>query len=1102
MQKKLFFLVALMLTMTLSVVAQVTTSSMTGKVSMEGSNEEIIGASVQAVHEPSGTRYTAVTNVNGRFTIQGMRTGGPYAVTVSYIGHQTKTMKGITLQLGETYNLNVSLSENSNDLAEVVVSGKASKFSAEKTGASTNINNEQLMMMPSLDRSLATVAKLSPYSGGGMNLAGADPRSTNFTIDGANFNNSFGLTSDLPGGGTPISIDAIEEMQVVIAPFDVRQTNFIGGGINAVTKSGTNEFKGTVYGFYRDKSMRGNKINGQDLGTRATDTKKTYGFTLGGPILKNKLFFFVNYEKELTPKEVVQYRAREDGETPGGMVSRTTKTDMERVANFLRTQYGYDPGSYTDFPAEDTNEKFLARLDWNITDAHHLALRYNKTKVEDWRPTNAMSSDVSLYGGTKFNLGRISASSMAYSNSLYYFHNDVESFSADLNSRFGQKASNQLLFTHTFQDDSRGTPSSNFPFIDILYDGAYEPYISAGYELFSYNNGVKTKTTNITDNFTLYMGSHKLTAGARFEHIYADNSYLRNGTGYYRFKSVDDFLNMKAPDAVAFTYGYDGISDPTSAVRYNQIGLYLQDEWQATNRLKLTYGLRADNIIFDDQDIARNDKIYARDFGGYHIDTGRWPESKWQLSPRVGFTWDVFGDKSLKVRGGSGLFLGRFPLVYLTNMPQNAAMFQFNYAAGYTATGTAAENLDRTTPIDVDAKLQGLAGKLLGVNDLKNYFEVPLTNADHVDAKSMTGVSNDFKMPQVWKSSIAIDYQLPVSVPFTVTGEFIYNKSINAVYMDNINIKDDDPSSMQHFNGADSRIKYTSNDFYYTPNSSYYAVMLKNTSKGYGYTANITLNAEPVKNLKLMAAYTRTESQEVSGLPGQNAVSTWTSTLSAEGPNSTKLHRSNYVTPDQVMASVNYYIPAKVSSSFLLGTHVSLFYKAYSAGNLSFYYSNDMNGDGVSMDLIYIPANDNEIQFKSEADRVAFWRFVEQDDYLSSHKGQYAEAYAARAPWLHRIDLHLAEDFQLTIGKTKHKLQASLDLINLGNLINSEWGVPKIAQVCNYGQILKYEGVDATNTPIFSMNKVNGKYPTQTWDTSMSYSNCWKMQIGLKYFFN
>ena len=1079
-------------------MAQVTTSSMSGKVTVEGSNEAIIGATVVALHEPSGTRYTAVSNTNGLFSIQGMRTGGPYAVTVSYIGLETKTLKGITLELGETYNLNVWLSENATSLTEVIVSGKASKFAAEKTGASTNIDNDQMMMMPSLDRSLTTVAKLSPYSSGGTTLAGADPRSTNFTVDGANFNNSFGLTSDLPGGGTPISIDAIEEMQVVIAPFDVRQTNFIGGGINAITKSGTNEFKGTVYGYYRDKYMRGNKINGEDLGSRITDTNKTYGITLGGPIIKNKLFFFANYEKELTPKEVVQYRAREDNEAPGGMVSRTKKSDMERMANFLRDKYGYDPGSYTDFPAEDTNEKFLIRLDWNITDNHHLALRYNKTKVQDWRPTNAMSSDV-VQGGSKYNLGRISANSMAFANSLYYFKNDVESVSADLNSRFGQKASNQLLFTYSHQNDRRDTPSSVFPFIDIMYEGEYQPYISAGYELFSYNNGVQTKTTNVTDNFTYYAGAHKLTAGFRFEHIYADNSYMRNGTGYYRFRSLDDFLNGAAPETVAFTYGFDGKSDPTSAVRYNQIGIYLQDEWQAAERLKLTYGVRADNLIFDEQDIARNTAIYDLDFGGQRIDTGHWPNSSWQFSPRVGFTWDVFGDKSLKVRGGSGLFLGRFPLVYLTNMPGNAAVFQLNYIAGWNNSGkTYADGLGRPAGY-VEDKLNGLAGRMLNVEELKEYFEVPLTNENHVADQNMTGVSSNFKMPQVWKSSIAVDYQLPVSFPFTVTGEFIYNKSINAVYMDNININTSDPETLDHFNGADNRIKYSNANLYYPGK---YGIMLKNTSKGYGYTANFTLNAEPVRNLKLMAAYTRTESKEVSGLPGQNAVSTWTSTIAVDGPNSTALHRSNYVTPDQVMASLNYYIPAKVSSHFLLGTHISLFYKGYSSGNLSYTYSNDMNGDGVSQDLMYIPANDSEIKFKSEEDRVAFWRFVDQDDYLSAHKGEYAEAYAARAPWLHRIDLHLAEDFQVKVGKTKHKLQASLDLINLGNLLNSHWGIPKNAQVCNYGQILKYEGVDGQNTPIFSMNKVNGKYPTKTFDTNKSYSNCWKMQVGLKYFFN
>jgi hypothetical protein len=337
-----------------------------------------------------------------------------------------------------------------------------------------------------------------------------------------------------------------------------------------------------------------------------------------------------------------------------------------------------------------------------------------------------------------------------------------------------------------------------------------------------------------------------------------------------------------------------------------------------------------------------------------------------------------------------------------------------------------------------------------------------------------------------------------VSFPFTVTGEFIYNKSINAVYMDNINIKDDHPEEMNHFNGADNRIKYSSDDLYY---KGKYGIMLKNTHKGYGYSASIQLNAEPMDRLKLMAAYTRMENKEVSGLPGQNAVSTWTGGITVDGPNTTKLHRSNYVTPDQVIASVDYYLPYRVFGSDW-GTHFNIFYKGYSAVNNSYLYTNDFNGDGVNNDLIYIPANDGEIQFKTEADRIAFWKFVEQDSYLNSHRGEYAEAYAARSPWIHRVDVRIAQDFQIKVGATKHKLQLSADIINLGNMLNSHWGIPKNAQVSNYGKILKYEGVDDANRPVFSMYKVNGAYPTKSYDTNMSYSNCWKVQVGVKYFFN
>ena len=795
MQKKLFFLVAMLLTISLSVVAQVTTSSMAGKVSVQDSREEIIGATVQVLHEPSGTRYTAVTNVNGRFAIQGMRTGGPYSVTVSYIGFQTKTLKGITLQLGETYNLDVWLSENATDLQEVVISGRASKFAGEKTGASTNINHEQMMSMPMISRSITDIAKLSPYSGGGMSFAGANGKMSNFTVDGANFNNNFGLSDGLPGGGSPISLDAIEEVQVVIAPFDVRQTNFIGGGVNAITKSGTNTFKGTAYTYFRNEHMRGNKINGEDLGTRAEDRKNVYGFTLGGPIIKNKLFFFANYEYEKTPSQVIKYRARQDDEAAKGMVSRVLASDMQKVHNYLLNNYGYETGSWTDFPGDEKNEKLLARIDWNITDNHHLAVRYNFTKDISYSGASRSTGDY-IYGGSGDY--RTGEKAMIFANTMYGNERSVRSISVDLNSRFGQKVSNQLLYTYSYmKDPTRTSDSSTFPFIDISYpydatvaSPSIEPYISAGYELFSWKNHVENKVHTLTDNLTLYLGTHKLTAGFTFEHQFADNSYIREGTGQYRFRSIDEFLAGAAPEAVNFTYGFNGNDSPTSAVRFNQYGVYIQDEWNVVPRLKLTYGVRFDDLVFDEQDVARNTAIYELDFNGYHVDTGIWPDNHIQVSPRLGFSWDVFGDKSLKVRGGTGLFTGRLPI-------------------GYNYKDKKYEDSNGHDEAWIQAKLNGLAGQFKGVNELMEYFEVPTTNENHTAGSKISGVYSNFKMPQVWKSSIAVDYQLPVSFPLSVTGEFIFNKNINAVYMNNINIKDAESGNWERFNGADNRLIYS-----------------------------------------------------------------------------------------------------------------------------------------------------------------------------------------------------------------------------------------------------------------------------------------------------
>ncbi len=973
----------------------------------------------------------------------------------------------------------MELVESQNLDAIVITSSADDRFDSNKTGAATNITSDDIMTMPSVSRSISDIARISPYANG-MSFAGGDGRSTNFTVDGANFNNNFGLSSSLPGGGNPISLDALEAIQVVVAPFDVRQTNFVGGGINAVTKSGTNNFEASAYTYQYNENMRGNTIDGNDLGERTVDGKQIYGATIGGPIIKDKLFFFTNFEYELRPTTVVDWKASEDGvKDADNYISETSKEQMQQIKDHLINEYGYDPGSYTDFPADETNLKFLARIDWNISNDHKLALRYNYTKNKAWNGTNSSSTGASI----RLSDGRISSESMAFSNALYSMDNVVSSFSAELNSRFGDKISNQLLATYTNIQDVRGTDSDPFPFVDIMdgynADGSniYEPLASFGYELFTWNNAVNNTILNIKDDVTYYAGAHKLTAGLSFESQMANNSFMRFGTGYYRYSSLEDFLTGAAPESFALTYGYNGELNPTAQVHFNQAGIYLQDEWSVNNDFKLSLGVRFDNIFFDDEDIATNNAILAYDFNGEHIDTGIWPTANLQISPRVGFSWDVNGDNSLKVRGGSGIFTGRLPLVFFTNMPTNSNMVQ------------------NTQYVSDPEMLDKLAGGLLtNVSDMIDAlgWSDTMTSDTAIASSAIVGIDPDFKMPQVWKSSLAVDYKLPVSFPFNATAEFTYTKNINSVLIRDLNVMDPD-SSWETFEGADSRYVYP--DTYKYEEDVTYASLLTNTSEGYGYTANITLNAQPVRNLNLMAAYTHTESKEVSGMPGSQASSAWQSVYSINGPNTGSAQRSQYVVPDRVIASATYTLP--YTSSFT-STHLSLFYSGYSAYGNTYYYSNDMNGDGQSVDLMYIPANRDEIRFVSTEDEDAYWSFASQDKYLTKHAGEYAEAYAARAPWVHIFDLRVAQDFMVKTGNHTNKLQLEASFSNIGNLLNSSWGVTQTNAGANYGKILNYEGQDSEGYPTFSTNV---DADASTYSYNKNYSECWSVQVGLRYYF-
>ena len=1129
--------------------AQVTTSALSGRV-VDQNGDPVIGAAILAQHEPSGTVYGAVTNAEGRYSIQGMRTGGPYKVDFTCLGYQDASYTGVVLQLAETYSLNAQINESSEMLeGTVVVASPSSKFAAqERTGAVTNISNDMITSMPTVSRSITDVTRLSPYGGNGMSFAGSDGRTANFTVDGANFNNNFGLSDKLPGGGNPISIDAIEELQVVISPFDVRQTNFIGGGVNAITKSGTNTFKGTAYIYHRNENMRGDTVDGNTIATaRETDRNTTYGFTLGGPIVKNKLFFFVNAEYSKKPTVANRWRASDDGvANEDASISRTTNADLKAVSDYVMGHYSYDTGSWSNFPADESNLKLLARLDWNITQKHHLALRYNYTLNKLWNSPNATSMD----GGARMPDARTSQYSMSYANAMYSMDNLVSSWTVDLNSRLSDNLSNQFLATFSKLDDIRGTNSTEFPFIDITKDD--NNYMALGYELFTWNNAVHNTVANVKDDLTYYMGTHKLTAGLSFEYKLADNQYMRNGTGYYRYNITDAMYNAdgslnaatlfgSTPEVVCLTYGYDGETTPAARVQFYKAGLYGQDEWNMTDNFKMVLGLRVDGLFFDNSDLLTNGVLVRKEDGsvdeskssgiigltyypkshGYeetHIDTGTWPTAKVTLSPRLGFTWDVFGNKSLKVRGGTGLFSGRLPLVFFTNMPTNGGLVQYQaqlngktqvYDAKKDKTllpwykGDVITDANGNKYIDMSQFAGGLVTDENGkanidalLNKLSSLgYPTHVTSEDGTVPSSISAVDPGFKMPQVWKTSLAFDYSFPTSFPFSITAEGIFNKTINAVSISDWSMAD--AGGFARFNGPDNRPIYPAN----FRGDRTKAFVLENTSKGYGWSGNVTVNMQPVEGLSLMAAYTHTVNKEITGMPGSAAESAFTYVSTVEGPNYIKLHNSQYVTPDRIVASATHNDKA--------GNHYSIIYESWRGGyNYSYMMANDMNGDGYNYDALYIPTDaqveKGEFRFVSADDALRFMDFVHNDTYLSKHQGQYAEAYSLYSPWVHRFDISYKHDFTVKVGNARNILQLSADVKNVLNLLNNSWGVSKYLNpaIGSDPRILRYEGVDAEGYPTFSTPKsISGS--TQTFvPYRSSIGQCWYASVGIKYLFN
>jgi hypothetical protein len=1092
--------------------AQVTTSSIIGFVKSD-SGTPLEGATVTAIHQPSGTKYQTITKKDGNFTIPNTRVGGPYTITVEYVGYTPQTINDVSLNLGEPFSTDITLSTNSTVLKEVTITAGGRSAANAKTGTSTVFNSRQITTLPSISRSITDFTRLTPQASSGNSFAGRDGRFNNLQIDGANLNNNFGLSTDpQPGGGaSPVSIDAYDEISVNIAPYDVRQSGFTGAGLNVITKSGTNTFHGTAYGFYRDQSFNGKHVGDIDL-TQTQQKNKVYGASLGGPIIKNKLFFFANAEWE--NKSIPNGNTFvPTGSSASGTLSAAPKDSLDKFASVLKSKYGYNAGAYDNRPNYVTkNRKLLGKIDWNISDKQKLVLKYSDFKGSDQSPLNGSSVPNSGAGGftirgtataqSRLPNNRNSNQSIGFANSDYGTDHIVQSGTLELNSNFNSRISNQLLLAYTHIDDKRNSPGGIFPTIEIFdADGTVagvtkgRNYMSAGTDPFTRNNEVINNIADLTDNFTYFAGRHTLTAGATYEYQKVGNAFMAGSESYYIYNDLNDFINDAPPAYFSYTYSLiPGQPKVFSAnLQLGQLGAYIQDEFNINSNFKLTYGLRGDVPTYLKQPLANPaiDALQFPDENGNlkNYSTGKWPKANILLSPRVGFRWKVPDEKGLVLRGGTGVFTGKIPFVFLTNMPSNSGVYQngvvLNQAADL-ATITFNPNPDAYVskfPSTITAKAPG----------------------------SFVLIDRNFKFPQVFRTNFGIDKQLGNG--FTATVDILYTKDLNAVKMRNANLID--PTGT--LSGADNRMYYpttqTGSAKFVNPSVGS-VIVLENTKKGYSFASTVQLSKAFANGFYGSVAYTYTLATEISPNPGSQATSAWQSIVNKGTPNDEELYNSAYSIPHRVVGTISY---RKEYAKHFAST-LSLFYEGEAQARFSYIVGGDINKDGnSSSDLMYIYAKGSDVPFADfkNADgsvkytiaqqQAAYDQLVSNDPYLRRHKGQYAERNSALTPWYNRIDARFLQDFFITAGGVKHTLEFSVDVLNLPNLLSKDWGIKQytaLGSATNFiNNPLSLKSIDASGNPVYNLAEFNKALITTPFQKDISTFSTWGMQLGLRYIF-
>jgi hypothetical protein len=1089
MKKTIQFLL-LFLAMGITGFAQITTSTISGVVK-NGKGEVVSDVTIHALHEPTGTNYYSKTNKSGSFVIPAVRVGGPYTIHASSVGFKKGELKDVNTSLGLTENVEFVLIEESVQLKEVVVTGnRTGLFSKEKTGAAQQFTRRELTSIPITGaRTIDGITKYNPF-GNGNSFGSQDSRLNNFTIDGSQFNNNFGLGSSAQAGGrtgaSAISLDAIDQLQVNVAPFDIRQSGFTGAGINAVTRSGSNEIEGSVYQTQRDNTSRyvGNNARGTTV-TAAKFDEKVQGFRLGLPIIKNKLFLFGNYEGIVRTEPGTTWISAGSPLT-GTQVSRVKYSDMETLSNFMKDKFNYVTGPWEGYSNENSSNKFLIRADWNINDKNKLTARYvHHNSSAEINISNSQSAGAGNRT-TQFN-------AMSFQNSGYIIQDNTRSAVLELNSKLSNTLHNNLIVSYDKQIEDRAYMSNMFPTIDIR-DGS-ATYTSVGFDPFTPDNKLNYRTFNVTNNLTKYFEKHTMVGGFNFQQYQSNNLFFPASNGVYIFNSLADFYtaanqslsNGGRPSTLAparFQYRYSALPSgvaPMQTLESYRTDLYLQDEYNVNKNLKLTAGIRA-NIISINNTALENKAVTAMTFAnGEKWNTGVMPEVQLLFEPRFGFNWDVKGKKTTQVRGGTGIFTGRPPYVFLSNQIGNTGVLSGFIdvsgaaAAGYGFTANPSQYFTPQTPT------------------LPSTFDLALTDPN-------------YKFPQVWKNNLAVDQKLPW-LGLVASVELLYNKTLNAVHYYNTNLKD----AVGKLGGVDQRPFYGGTDATVRVNNNVsMGAVLTNRNGAFNRSATFKLE-KPVSNgLWGYVAYTMANAQDFMDA-GSIASGSWQSALSVNGNNDLGLTTSSFLVRNRIVGLLGYRLD--YGKKYGGATTFTLGYVGSQNNPFSYIVAGDLNGDRVSNnDLLFVPMKGSDIRFTSLTvgttvytevqQQEAFEKFITQDPYLSTRRGQYAERNTIALPFLHRFDFSVAQDVFVKIKGKRNSFQIRADILNFGNMLNNKWGV---SQRAGAPQLLNFVSRDANNIPTYRLSTQRDGTSTflakDTYQYNSSVFDVWTAQLGIRYTF-